>query len=152
VTACVVLLSFFNTPILIGFKIEIIKTRNLQMNVNPKFNTILIGLLFLSLISPNLNFAQRIPGRTEGRGIGIIDTRRMAELPDKLIILSGSAHWDNGIKTGMKDWLSSFVFWLVNSKHGKDEAVHVLNKKSFIQVVFLFKSIDKIIQFRSCIT
>ena len=119
------------------------------MNVNPKFNTILIALLFLSLISPNLNFAQRIPGRTEGRGIGIIDTRHLAELPDILNILSGSAHWDNGIKTGMKDWLSFYVSWLVN---GKDEAIHFLNKKSFIQVVFLFKSIDKIIQFRSCIT
>jgi len=104
------------------------------------------------LISPNLNFAQRIPGRTEGRGIGIIDTRHLAELPDILNILSESIHWDNGIKTGMKDWLSSYVSWLVNCKHGKDEAILFLNKKSFIQVVFLFKIIDKIIQFRPCIT
>ncbi|GAB3005548.1 hypothetical protein GCM10027284_24140 [Cyclobacterium sediminis] len=87
----------------------------------------LINTWFLdsaTLMNPNLNYAQRIPGRTEGRGIGIIDTRRMAVLPDILKVLSASEHWDKGIDKGMTDWLAAYVSWLVNSKHGKDEAVH----------------------------
>lgn len=87
----------------------------------------LINTWFLdsaTLMNPNLNYAQRIPGRTEGRGIGIIDTRRMAILPDILKVLSASEHWDKRMDNGMKDWLAAYVSWLVNSKHGKDEAVH----------------------------
>ena len=87
----------------------------------------LINVWFLApktKMNPNLNFAQRIPGRTEGRGIGIIDTRSLAELPDILIMLSKSEHWNNTIETGMKDWLAKYVSWLINSEHGKDEAVH----------------------------
>jgi hypothetical protein len=87
----------------------------------------LINVWFLApktKMNPNLNFAQRIPGRTEGRGIGIIDTRSLAELPDILIMLSKSEHWNETIGMGMKDWLAKYVSWLINSEHGKDEAVH----------------------------
>ncbi|GEO19663.1 alginate lyase family protein [Cyclobacterium qasimii] len=88
-------------------------------------------------MNPNLNYAQRIPGRTEGRGIGIIDTRYLAELPDILNVLSVSEHWDGGISKGMKDWLAAYVSWLVNSKHGKDEAVHGNNHTTwyFAQII-----------------
>jgi len=77
-----------------------------------------------TMMNPNLNFAQRIPGRTEGRGIGIIDTRRFGELPDILIMLSTSAHWTEQDDEAMKSWLTAYLDWLVNSSNGKDEAVH----------------------------
>jgi len=75
-------------------------------------------------MNPNLNYAQRIPGRTEGRGIGIIDTRRFGELPDVLLMLARSAHWTRSDDESMNMWLSDYLDWLVNSVHGKDEAVH----------------------------
>jgi hypothetical protein len=68
-----------------------------------------------TMMNPNLNFAQRIPGRTEGRGIGIIDTRRFGELPDILIMLSTSAHWTEQDDKAMKSWLTAYLDWLVNS-------------------------------------
>ena len=88
-------------------------------------------------MNPNLNFAQRIPGRTEGRGIGIIDTRKMAELPDQFRMLSSSTHWNTSFEEGMKFWLTKYVSWLVNSKHGKDEAVHGNNHTTwyFAQII-----------------
>jgi hypothetical protein len=75
-------------------------------------------------MNPNLNFAQRIPGRTEGRGIGIIDTRKFAHLPDILKMIAPSKHWRQVDQDGLEDWLSAYTDWLVNSEHGKDEAVH----------------------------
>lgn len=75
-------------------------------------------------MNPNLNYAQRIPGRTEGRGIGIIDTRSFAELPDILYMLSHSDHWSVAMEKGMQDWIAQYLNWLVSSDHGKDEAVH----------------------------
>jgi hypothetical protein len=88
-------------------------------------------------MNPNLNFAQRIPGRTEGRGIGIIDTRRLADLPDILKMVSTSEHWSSEDQEGMKNWVGTYVDWLINSEHGKDEAVHGNNHTTwyFAQVI-----------------
>ncbi|WP_114752128.1 alginate lyase family protein [Pleomorphovibrio marinus] len=75
-------------------------------------------------MNPNLNFAQRIPGRTEGRGIGIIDTRKFAHLPDIVTMISPSMHWKKEDQEGLEAWLKEYLDWLVNSEHGQDEAVH----------------------------
>lgn len=75
-------------------------------------------------MNPNLEYAQRIPGRTEGRGIGIIDTRRFSELPDLLLMLAASDEWTEEDNVAIRQWLSDYLDWLVNSNHGKDEAVH----------------------------
>src|SRR5690606_6211245 len=71
-------------------------------------------------MNPNLNYAQSIPGRTEGRGIGIIDIRNLGRLPDVLQLLSGSIHWKPSDEAEIKDWLHEYVDWLIFSKHGRD--------------------------------
>lgn len=88
-------------------------------------------------MNPNLNFAQRIPGVTEGRGIGIIDTRRLAELPDIISMLSASSSWKETDEKDIKAWLGDYVDWLIHSGHGKDEAIHGNNHTTwyFAQVV-----------------
>ncbi|SHN30581.1 Alginate lyase [Cyclobacterium lianum] len=95
-------------------------------------------------MNPNLNYAQRIPGRTEGRGIGIIDTRSFSELPDMLYLLSGSAHWNAAIENGMEKWIAQYLDWLINSEHGKDEAVHGNNHTTwyFAQAIPLALYVD----------
>ncbi|MDN3686354.1 alginate lyase family protein [Cyclobacterium jeungdonense] len=96
-------------------------------------------------MNPNLNYAQRIPGRTEGRGIGIIDTRSFSELPDMLYLLSGSEHWNAAIANGMENWIALYLDWLINSDHGKDEAVHGNNHTTwyFAQTIPLALYVDQ---------
>ena len=81
-------------------------------------------------MNPSLRFAQSIPGRTDGRGIGIIDTTAFCFLLDELGLfeqMADSANWPAGVWTdkdraGMRQWFSDYVDWLLTSKNGKDEA------------------------------
>ncbi|WP_162339895.1 alginate lyase family protein [Cyclobacterium salsum] len=82
-------------------------------------------------MNPNLNFGQRIPGITEGRRSGIIDTRSFVLLPDLITLLSTSSHWQSAYEGGMKEWLGSYGNWLITSKHGKEEAVHGNNHSTW---------------------
>ncbi|WP_439484214.1 alginate lyase family protein [Cyclobacterium plantarum] len=96
-------------------------------------------------MNPNLNYAQRIPGRTEGRGIGIIDTRSFSELPDMLYMLSDSEHWIAELENGMENWIALYLDWLINSEHGKDEAIHGNNHTTwyFAQAIPLALYVDQ---------
>lgn len=82
-------------------------------------------------MNPHLNFGQRIPGITEGRRSGIIDTRSFVLLPDLITLLSASSHWQGAYEEGMKEWLGSYGNWLITSKHGKEEAVHGNNHSTW---------------------
>ncbi len=82
-------------------------------------------------MNPNLNYGQRIPGITEGRRSGIIDTRSFVLLPDLISLLSTSSHWQPSYGEGMKEWLRSYGNWLIDSKHGKEEAVHGNNHSTW---------------------
>jgi hypothetical protein len=88
-------------------------------------------------MNPNLNFGQAIPGRTEGRGIGIIETRKFGYLLDGVTLIQGSKAWTDEMQQGFTDWVSDYLDWLVNSQHGKDEAVHGNNHSSwyFVQTM-----------------
>lgn len=82
-------------------------------------------------MNPNLNYGQRIPGITEGRRSGIIDTRSFVLLPDLITLLTTSKHWQPVYGQAMKEWLGSYGNWLINSKHGKEEAVHGNNHSTW---------------------
>ena len=73
-------------------------------------------------MNPNLNFGQAIPGKTDGRGIGIIETRYLPELLDELLILTLSKHFDSKISSGLNEWMAAYLDWLLTSKNGNDEA------------------------------
>lgn len=72
-------------------------------------------------MNPNLNFGQAIPGITDGRGIGIIETRNFATLVDDLGLLAGSRAMTQVEKRGMQEWLGSYLEWLLTSRNGLDE-------------------------------
>jgi hypothetical protein len=72
-------------------------------------------------MNPNLNFGQSIPGITEGRGIGIIETRSLADLTDWITLLSGSTAYTSEINKGMQNWYKDYLNWLQQSKNGIDE-------------------------------
>jgi len=73
-------------------------------------------------MNPNLNFAQAIPGRVDGRGIGIIDTTGMIGLVDAIGLLEASQAWTAEDQRGMVAWFTAFVEWMQTSKNGKEEA------------------------------
>jgi hypothetical protein len=72
-------------------------------------------------MNPNLNYGQAIPGRTKGRGIGIIETRYLGILVDALILFEKSSHFKN-MHVPMKQWLDSYLNWLLTSKNGIAES------------------------------
>jgi len=73
-------------------------------------------------MNPHLEYGQAIPGRTEGRGIGIIDTAQLARLVDAVGMLAGSPSWTPADRQGIEAWFGRYLTWLRESKHGRDEA------------------------------
>ncbi len=72
-------------------------------------------------MNPNLNFGQAIPGRTQGRGIGIIDTTKLIRIVDAVGLLQTSPSWTRNDQKQITAWFDAYLIWLRTSKHGKDE-------------------------------
>lgn len=72
-------------------------------------------------MNPNLNFGQAIPGITEGRGIGLIDTRALANLVDAVQLLKPSKAWPQTDQVALQGWFRQFLSWMLTSPIGKDE-------------------------------
>ena len=72
-------------------------------------------------MNPNLNFAQAVKGRTNGRGYGLIDTRHFVKLIDGIGLLNDAPGWTANDQQGMEDWFAQFLNWMQTSKNGIDE-------------------------------
>ena len=72
-------------------------------------------------MNPNLQFGQAIPGRTQGRDIGIIDTARLCRLIDAIGLLETSDAWTAKDRLTIHDWCTAYLKWLRTSKHGLGE-------------------------------
>ncbi|WP_375446755.1 alginate lyase family protein [uncultured Fibrella sp.] len=72
-------------------------------------------------MNPNLNYGQAIPGITEGRGIGLIDTRMLAKLVDAVQLLKESKAWPQKDHVALQTWFRQFLTWMLTSPVGKDE-------------------------------
>ena len=72
-------------------------------------------------MNPNLQFGQAIPGRTQGRDIGIIDTARLVRIVDAVGLLESSDAWTAKDRQAMCDWCAEYLKWLRTSKHGLGE-------------------------------
>jgi beta-galactosidase len=73
-------------------------------------------------MTPSLNFAQAIPGRSPGRGIGIIDTLHLAEVPLAVEAMAKSPAFPPAVLTGVKAWFRDYTEWMITSKNGQEEA------------------------------
>ncbi len=73
-------------------------------------------------MNPNLQYAQAIPGRSTGRGTGIIDTLHLAEVPLAVEALRKSPKFPPKELTGLRRWFGEFAEWMVTSKNGQEEA------------------------------
>lgn len=85
-------------------------------------------------MNPNLNYAQFIPGITDGRGIGIIATRTYQKLVDVLGLLEKSKAWTKKDNDAMRDWFNEYFVWLTTSKNGVDESKEKNNHGTWYDV------------------
>lgn len=85
-------------------------------------------------MNPHMNYGQGIPGITEGRGIGIIDSRALYMLIDAAIILQDSKSWSDNDHDALKSWFSDYLAWLTESPIGLDEAVQKNNHGTYYDV------------------
>ncbi|MER5431548.1 alginate lyase family protein [Streptomyces sp. NPDC002588] len=84
-------------------------------------------------MNPNLNHAQFIPCKYDGRAIGIIDfSQSYTSVVDALALLAtGAPGWTRADRTGMARWNSAFLDWLKNSDFGREEAAAANNHGTF---------------------
>ncbi|NEA63340.1 alginate lyase family protein [Streptomyces sp. SID12488] len=84
-------------------------------------------------MNPNLNHAQFIPCKYDGRAIGIIDfSQSFTSVLDALALLdTGAPGWTGKDRAAMARWNSDFLDWLRNSGFGKEEAAATNNHGTF---------------------
>ena len=73
-------------------------------------------------MNPRLQYAQAIPGRCEGRCIGIIDTACLIRLVNSLGILEESGMWPECERASIRKWFKQYLTWLVTSENGIQES------------------------------
>jgi hypothetical protein len=73
-------------------------------------------------MNPNLNFGQFVPGRNDGRGAGIIETRGLIGIVDAVGLLEGLASWAARDTDGMRAWFRDYLTWMRTSPIGRAEA------------------------------
>ena len=73
-------------------------------------------------MNPSLQYAQAIPGVSPGRGIGIIDTLHLAEVPLAVRAMENSKAFHPAVLARVKQWFRDYTAWMTTSKNGSDEA------------------------------
>lgn len=92
-------------------------------------------------MNPNLNYAQGIPGRSVGRGIGIIEAHPLLECLDAIGLLKGSRVWKATDQKALEDWLENFLTWLLESKNGQEEANSKNNHGTYYDILCSYLAI-----------
>lgn len=86
-------------------------------------------------MNPNLNYAQGIPGRCSGRGIGIIDfSGSFHNIIDSIIMIKNSPCWTEEDNNKMRQWCGEYLKWLNTSVFGKKEALRTNNHVTWLNV------------------
>ncbi len=85
-------------------------------------------------MNPNLEYAQGIPGRTEGRGIGIIDWSGINRLISPIQILEAGGILKGETKKQLFAWFEEYLNWLLTSKNGIDEDEYFNNHGTWYDV------------------
>jgi beta-galactosidase len=73
-------------------------------------------------MNPSLNFAQAVPGVSPGRGIGIIDTLHIIEIPAAVKAMEKSKAFPAEMARAIRQWFRELADWMTTSKNGNEEA------------------------------
>ena len=72
-------------------------------------------------MNPHLEYGQSIPGKCNGRGIGLIDFSNSSNVFNAIAILEYLEAIDAETVLGLKAWYTEFVNWMLTSENGNDE-------------------------------
>ena len=99
-------------------------------------------------MNPHLEFGQAIPGITQGRGIGIIETGTLVNVVNGIELLKDSEAMRQQDYLGLKQWFSSYTDWLITSEKGWDERMwhnnHGSSYDSQVATFALFSEKDSV--------
>ncbi len=84
-------------------------------------------------MNPSLLYAQAIPGRSSGRGVGIIDTLHLAEVPPAIMAINTSKAMTPDTRAGLKKWFADYARWMTTHPYGLDE----MNAKNNHSVAYM---------------
>jgi len=85
-------------------------------------------------MNPNLNFAQAIAGKNDGRGEGILDARRMGIVLDSANLIGSSTDFTEANQKALVQWMTSYYEWLMKSPNGKAERAATNNHGTWFDV------------------
>ncbi|NNN30982.1 alginate lyase family protein [Streptomyces sp. S3(2020)] len=88
-------------------------------------------------MNPNLDHAQFIPCKYDGRAIGIIDfSQSYTAVLDAIALLeTGAPGWSRADRTAMARWNAGFLDWLAHSDFGAQEAAATNNHGTFYDLL-----------------
>ncbi len=73
-------------------------------------------------MNPHLRFAQAVPGVSAGRGIGIIDTLHLAEVPLAVTAITKAPGVPTETIAGVRVWFADYLHWMLTDPNGREEA------------------------------
>jgi len=85
-------------------------------------------------MNPNLNFAQAVAGKNDGRGEGILDARRMGIVIDSSNLLGNSDDFTAANQKALMQWMTTYYEWLFKSTLGKEERAATNNHGTWFDV------------------
>lgn len=90
-------------------------------------------------MNPHLRFAQFIPGVTEGRSAGIIETRLLPNILGTVETLRESPAWTDADDAALDDWMRDYLAWLREGAQERPQTRRGNNQETwyYVQVVAL---------------
>jgi hypothetical protein len=85
-------------------------------------------------MNPHFEYAQAIRGVNTGRGIGLIESRGLVKVVDGVGLLAGAKSWSETDQSGLEKWFTSFLDWMLESKHGRDERAAKNNHGTYYDI------------------
>ena len=73
-------------------------------------------------MNPNLDYGQAIPGRVDGRGIGIISSRALINVMDSLALIQATNAFSDAENQALRAWYRDYLNWMLTSRNGFEES------------------------------
>jgi len=101
-------------------------------------------------MNPHLEYAQGVPGRSDGRGFGIIEWCDIDKLITPIQLLRASDSFPEPTYQAIVNWFKAYVHWLQTSEKGQYERDRLNNHGTWydVQVVGILLFLGKQVQAR----